>query len=436
MSLGVTVTVSDETTTRDARLRAVGTAFLRLRPWIVAPMMVNTVTTLALSGAPRRQVGALAVMFPLALGFFVREAVVGRRRLVTARELFTSLVITLAGISLACVATGGIASPVVPMLFAPTVIAFAAFGRSRESDALFALLALIAAGLALLPSGVPFPRPSPNAHRWMLLVCALDAALLLRVGVAGLSDAYATAQRDLSQASDALVDAAHARTRTLETLGAQVAHEIKNPLAAVRGLVELLLESATESRQRRRLEVAAGEVSRIERIVHDYLSFARPLSALDRAPMDLGATVSAVARALDAYASRKGVSLSAQGPALPATADARRVKDCVLNLCLNAIEATPSGGSVALSWAREGDLAVVVVRDSGPGLDSDALAKLGTPFYTTREGGTGLGVHLARQGAEQHGGSLTFTSARGEGTVATLRIPCEAATHDAHDPAL
>ena len=129
-------------------------------------------------------------------------------------------------------------------------------------------------------------------------------------------------------------------------------------------------------------------------------------------------------------------SLSAQGPALPATADARRVKDCVLNLCLNAIEATPSGGSVALSWAREGDLAVVVVRDSGPGLDSDALAKLGTPFYTTREGGTGLGVHLARQGAEQHGGSLTFTSARGEGTVATLRIPCEAATHDAHDPAL
>ncbi len=428
--------MADETTTRDARLRAVGTAFLRLRPWIVAPMMANTVATLALTGAPRRQVATLAVMFSLALSFFAREAVQGRRRLVTARELFASFAITLGGITLACLATGALASPVVPMLFAPTVLAFAAFGRDRRSDALFALFALSVAALALVPSGVPFPRVSTVAHRWVLLVCALDAALLLRVGVAGLSDAYALAQRDLSQASDALVDAAHARTRTLETLGAQVAHEIKNPLAAVRGLVELLTESTTDARQRRRLDVAAGEVARIERIVQDYLSFARPLSALDLAPMDLGAVVSDVARALDAYAARRGVALSSQGPSLPLVADARRVKDCVLNLCVNAIDATPAGGAVTLSWAREHTLAKVVVRDAGPGLDADALAKLGTPFYTTREGGTGLGVHLARQAAEQHGGSLTFTSARGEGTVATLQLPCEAVRSDAHDPDL
>ncbi len=415
--------VSDETT-RDARLRAVGTAFLRLRPWIVAPMMLNTVVTLALAGAPSRQVLALSVMFPLALGFFVREAVAGRRALITAHGLFTSLVITLLGISLACVATGGLSGPVVPMLFAPTVIAFAAFGRSPRSDALFALLAVIAVGLSRLPPGVPFPPPSPAAHRWITLVCALDAALLLRVGVAGLSDAYAATSRDLTHASDALVDAAHARTRTLETLGAQVAHEIKNPLAAVRGLVELLLESTSEPRQKKRLEVAAGEVARIERIVHDYLSFSRPLSSLALAPMDLGATANEVVSALGAYATRKGVTLTARGFSLPLTADARRVKDCVLNLALNAIEATPAGGRVHLAWRRDDAFAEVTVRDSGPGLDSDALAKLGTPFYTTREGGTGLGVHLARQGAEQHGGALTFASAPGEGTVATLRLPC------------
>ena len=69
---------------------------------------------------------------------------------------------------------------------------------------------------------------------------------------------------------------------------------------------------------------------------------------------------------------------------------------------------------------------MLAVRDTGAGLDADALARIGTAFYTTRAGGTGLGVHLARQAAEQHGGALTFTSAPAEGTVATLTLPREA----------
>jgi signal transduction histidine kinase len=204
----------------------------------------------------------------------------------------------------------------------------------------------------------------------------------------------------------------------------------------VRGLVELLLESERDARPRKRLEVVAGEVARIERIVREYLSFARPLSSIEPAAMDLGVIALDVTRALDAFALRKGVALTASGDVLPLTADARRMKECVLNLCLNAIEATPAGGEVRVSWRRVGGDGQVIVRDSGPGLDADALAKLGTAFYTTRDGGTGLGVRLARQAAEQHGGSLTYTSAVGEGTVATLSIPCETRPRDAHDPAL
>lgn len=400
-----------------------GTSFLRLRPWIVAPMMLNTVATLALSGAPARQVGALSVMFPLVLGFFAREALAGRRRLVTERAFFTSLAVTVAAITFACAATGGVASPVLPMLFAPTVIAFAAFGRSRRSDAFAALFALSLAVLALLPQGFPYPPVAPRAHRWMLLVCALDAAALLRVGVSSLSDAYASSQGALSVASADVVAAARARTRTLEALGATVAHEIKNPLAAVRGLVELLREDITDPRQRRRLDVAHAEVARIESILRDYLGFARPLSSLTLAPCDLGAVARDVVVVLEATAARKNIALHGDGPALPLTADAARVKEALLNLALNALEATPTGGRVDVTWSADVDRASVAVRDTGPGLDDVALARLGEPFYTTRDDGTGLGVHLARQAATQHGGALTYASSPGAGTVATLTLP-------------
>ena len=408
---------------REAHLRAVGTAFLRQRPWIVAPMMLNTLATLALSGAPARQVRALAVMLPLALGFFVWEAARGRRRLVTERGLSASLGLTLVALGFACAATGGVGSPVLPMLFAPTVITFAAFGRSRRSDAAVAVLALLLVALTLLPPGVPFAPIAPRAHRWILLGCALDAAVLLRVGVAGLSDAYAASERALSRASADVVEAAHARTRTLESLGATVAHEIKNPVAAVRGLVELLREDVADPRQQRRLAVAQGEIARIERILHDYLSFARPLSSLAVAPMDLGAVARDVVLVLEGYAARRGIALAGEGATLRITADAQRVKEAVLNLALNALEATPTGGRVTLEWGARGAEATVAVRDTGAGLDADTLARLGTAFFTTRADGTGLGVHLARQVAEQHGGVLTFTSVRGEGTVATLALP-------------
>ena len=166
-----------------------------------------------------------------------------------------------------------------------------------------------------------------------------------------------------------------ARGRSLEDLGAQVAHEIKNPVAAVRGLIELLREDATEPRQQRRLEVAHGEVARIERILRDYLSFARPLTALTVAPADLADVARDVTLVLEGYAARRGVALAGEGPPLPARVDAPRVKEALLNLALNAIEATPPGGHVTVTWGPRGDDAVLAVRDTGAGLDADALAR-------------------------------------------------------------
>jgi signal transduction histidine kinase len=112
------------------------------------------------------------------------------------------------------------------------------------------------------------------------------------------------------------------------------------------------------------------------------------------------------------------------------TGDPRRIKEALLNLVANALEATPRRGSIEVRVFGDGDDAVIAVQDTGAGIAPDVLARLGTPFFTTRQGGTGLGVVLARAAIRQHGGDLRFESEVGRGTVATVRLPLrEAGAH-------
>jgi signal transduction histidine kinase len=106
-----------------------------------------------------------------------------------------------------------------------------------------------------------------------------------------------------------------------------------------------------------------------------------------------------------------------------ARVDARRLKEALLNLVLNALEATPSGGHVLLGAETTIASVVLTVRDSGRGMPPEVLSRLGTPFFTTREEGTGLGVVLARTVIVQHGGRLDYESHPGQGTVARLTLP-------------
>jgi signal transduction histidine kinase len=402
------------------RVRVVGTAFLRTRPLIVGPAMAAFAAVLAGSGAPRGQLAALAPAMAALLALFVAEAVIGRRRLFGAAALARSLVVTVCGIALGAYITGALLSPLVPMLFAPVGVAFAAFGRGRGAAVVLGALVAAIAALWTLPPAFP---PLPAAPQAMCVaVAVIAAALLLRVGVASLSDAHAHAAASLAAAGDEVVAAARARGEALAALGAEVAHEVKNPLAAIRALVELVREQAGDN-DRRRLDVAAGEVARIEAIVRDYLSFARPHGELRRAPIDVAAVVGPLALMFEPRAARAGIALTAHGPPLTATVDAARVKEAVVNLLVNAIEATPAGGSVALSWRRDGDAVVLAVADTGAGMTDAELDALGRPWTTGRDGGTGLGVMLARRVAEAHGGALTYTSRPGAGTTAALRLP-------------
>lgn len=407
----------------NAQVRVVATDFLRLRPVIVVPFLAFTVALLVLSGAPRPQVVALGCAATLFATFFLHERRVGRQRVVHERTFFRSLVATTLGIAVGTTATGAIVSPLLPMLFAPVGVGFAAFGRTRRSAALLGLLGAI---VALLFVVTPLVRGLAVAEpwRWAILGAAVvDAALLLRVGVASLAEAHRRAAETLALAGDEVIRAAQSRTRSLETLSAKVAHEVKNPLAAIRAIVEVMLESGDE-RAKKRLTVVAGEIARIEQILDGYGSLAHPLEVVRREPTDVTALVHDLVVVLEARAAQRGIVLALDTPATPLAfaLDRDRVKEALLNLVLNALEVTPPGGAVTVVCAQAGEMLELRVVDTGKGMDAETLAKVGTPFFTRREGGTGLGVALARQVAEQHGGTLSYASTPGVGTTAVLQI--------------
>lgn len=409
-----------------ARVREVGTRFLKLRPWIAGVGVTINGGLLRASGAPDAQLMMVgAAMSALLLGFSL-EAIALRRVALSARWLFSTLIVTALVIGLGCGLTGGAQSPMVPLVFAPVVIAFAAFARGRAALGVALTAALVIALLAIDPlRGVLPPVASPYLG-WMALVSTSVSLVLARIGVTGLADAYQSAGESAARMRDTVLADATARAREADAIGAKVAHEVRNPLTSIKGLVQLVARRDHEARDQKRLAVVLEEVERVEEILNDYLSFSRPMLPLDPRPLDLRALLEESASLLEMEAASAQVSIHVEGESLSVRADPRRLREALLNLTRNAIAAMPSGGKLHLSVARAGaDQARIEVRDRGTGMDAATREKIGTPYFTTRAEGTGLGVTLARSALVAHGGSLAYESTEGVGTCAILTLPME-----------
>jgi len=169
----------------------------------------------------------------------------------------------------------------------------------------------------------------------------------------------------------------------------------------------------------------------MESILKEYLSFSRPLESLQPRRMALGALADEVLSLMDARAASAGIALRRRGDAI-IEADPRRLKDALFNLVGNAVEATSEGGKVEVEIDEIERSARILVRDSGRGMPPEVLDRIGTPFFTTRDEGTGLGVVVARAAFAQHGGSLVYSSELGRGTTAVGTLPLRSAqrSHD------
>jgi signal transduction histidine kinase len=417
----------------EAQIGAVGASFLRLRPWIVAP---PAVVAFALVGASSGRALPLGLVQIGLLGFFVYEAVSlarAGRSFVTPRRLAASLLITISGLSLVAALTGGWRSPLLPLLLAPVGVSFAAFGARRASLGVGAYLALHLAAIAASTAIDPWPAlPMPGAGVIGLTSVAVAAALLW-AGVAALSEAHRRAAIALDGMRRAVAEEAAMRVRDLESVGNKVAHEVRNPLSAVKAVMQLAARKPLDDRDRRRFEVALAEIARIEEILGDYLSFSRPLDDLRFTRTLLYALVERAVAGIEDRAKDAGVMLTHECDDAEVVVDPQRLGDALLNLADNALRACEHGGAIHLDASVDATSVYLRVRDGGHGMSRDDLARVGTPYFTTREGGTGLGVVLARTTARQHGGDLTFESELGAGTLATLTVPRYPGSDDGDD---
>ncbi|MDT4895352.1 MAG: hypothetical protein QOH25_429 [Acidobacteriota bacterium] len=221
-------------------------------------------------------------------------------------------------------------------------------------------------------------------------------------------------------------------------LAANLAHEIKNPLAGIQGAVDILIRRREQDDPERAvLEGVRHEIGRIDGTVRALLERARP-RALQVAPTTLTEVVHhavQLARDQAAISSLDGPNVCIEFE--PATdelrlpLDAAQIEDAVLNLIINAVEAVEGEGRVTVRVRSRlaGDAnndrgeAVIEVEDNGRGISKDDLPRIFNPFYTTTRGGTGLGLPAARRIARAHGGQLDVCSTPGHGSTFTLRLP-------------
>lgn len=318
--------------------------------------------------------------------------------------------------------TGGLHSPLLVILITVTPSLVLSGGWSLRSRVHVLVICAAAAVMALAPDAWLGPPMQPRSFAAIAALGLAGGALLLTRYVAFLATTLEEAVWDTLDAREQFAAQALARSREMEQLGARLSHELKNPLAAIKALAQIWTRAAQDPEEREQLGTIVSEAERMRHVLEEYLSFSRPLEELRLQRVSLGRLAHDVVAVLAGRADEARVAMRAVGDA-NASADPRRLKEALLNLLANALEATPPGGRVDVTVSAEDGVARIVVADTGTGMPPDVLNRIGTAFFTTRESGTGLGVLLARSVLTQHGGSLTYESAPGVGTTAVATLP-------------
>jgi signal transduction histidine kinase len=219
------------------------------------------------------------------------------------------------------------------------------------------------------------------------------------------------------------------RLAAMGQLAAALSHEIRNPLASIKGSLPILLESVPEDDERREfVGVVRKEISRLEDLTSQFLDYARPPRP-SWAADSLNDIAQSVATLIEKEAERARVRVECvlDGELGLCETDSNRLRQVVLNLALNAIQAletaTPPGGTLRLETRRQGEDRCLWVSDDGPGLSPEARAHLFEPFFTTKAKGTGLGLAVAHQWMQRLGGDIELEDTSAGGARFRLRVP-------------
>ncbi|TNF23320.1 MAG: HAMP domain-containing histidine kinase [Deltaproteobacteria bacterium] len=338
--------------------------------------------------------------------------------------------------TLVIVASGGIESPLAVGYIPASILIAVTAGRRVAwlASIVLPLLALVALTLVevLAPGdsltlGV-IDRTLPGSHAAGVIAFAgFVAATVVFGGLLGtvIRDRLDRAWATTTSSQAALAETLGERNAELVGLAGAIAHELKNPLAAISGLSVLLARKAEPgSREAEQLEVLVGEAKRMGRVLEEFLNFSRPLSDIAVADTALAPLLRDVVAIHEGLAERAGVKVRLDlAPDAVVPCDPRKVRQVVTNLLQNALEVSPSGGVITVTLRTAAAGAEILVDDAGPGLDPSVGDQAFRPGVTTKGGGSGLGLTVARSIAEQHGGTVRLDDRPEGGCRAALTLP-------------
>lgn len=231
--------------------------------------------------------------------------------------------------------------------------------------------------------------------------------------------------RSRKKAEDMRLQLEHSHKMSLVgQIAAGMAHEIKNPLASIKGAVEILCEDGTSEEDKAEFQaIVLKEVKRINASVTDFLEFARP-SETTLAVLNLADVVRSSLKQIQPQALRRDIRIIShvEDPVI-VMADEERIHQVMLNLLLNAVDASPDESNVTISLGTEESDARITIEDSGNGISEENVSKIFEPFFTTKSTGTGLGLAIAKSIVERHKGCIKLENNTSRGARAEIKLP-------------
>ena len=209
---------------------------------------------------------------------------------------------------------------------------------------------------------------------------------------------------------------------------AGMAHEIKNPLSSIKTFAQFLPEKYDDPAFRERFfRIVQNEIDRINNLVEDLLDFAKP-APLELQPVQLSDTIGDIVLLLSDKCLKQKVEVRTRLDLNGSTiyADPQQLKQVLLNLCLNSLEAMPRGGQLKVSSELSNRFVKLRIDDTGCGIVPENLAHVWDPFFTTKERGMGLGMAIVKSAVERHGGQISISSSPGKGTTVEIALPLTA----------
>ncbi|UJF31937.1 ATP-binding protein [Paenibacillus hexagrammi] len=210
----------------------------------------------------------------------------------------------------------------------------------------------------------------------------------------------------------------------LSELAASVAHEIRNPMTVARGFMQVLNQAqVSESKKQIYTAMVIEEIDRAQSIINDYLSFAKP-QAETLESIDISSLIQKLMNLISPYASLRDVQIKVQfEPGLWIHGHLEKMIQCLVNITKNGIEAMPKGGTLQLRGYRQNGRVILEIHDDGVGMTHEQIDQLGTPFYSTKHKGTGLGMMVSYRIIKNLSGEISVTSQLNKGTCFKISLP-------------